>query len=56
MYRRLEEKPLPVQGEEPAPEEICICACKSEQAPDEEPLPDAVFAGNELAVHLDING
>lgn len=56
MYRRLETEPVTPKGEEPAPEEICVCACKSEQASDEEPQPEANQAGTDFAVDYAING
>ena len=56
MYRRLEAEQVKTESEDTAPEEICICTCKSEQAADEDPQPEAVFMGTRLAVDLDING
>ena len=56
MYRRLEAEQLKTQGDEPAPEVICVCTCKSEQAADEEPQPGSNQANVQLAVDFDING
>ena len=56
MYRRLEAEQVKTESEDTAPEEICICTCKSEQAADEEPQPEANQAGTDFAVDYAING
>lgn len=56
MYRRLETEPVTPKDGESTPEEICNCACKSEEPTDEEPQPEANQLGTKISIDYDING
>ncbi len=56
MYRRLEANPEKMAAQDNSKQIPCICQCKSVQAKDREPQPDATYTGTRLSVDFDING